>query len=223
MSPIRVAVFVALAAFMIPHHAAGGDVYFMTVYGSQRPVINRPCLSHTWATFIRISGDDTDPQKNQVQSFTISWLPQTLVIRSHDLRSEPGVNLNLQDTIAWCEKNRVEIEQFGPYQITPELWASACARREQLERGDLEYRSADVINLPFFRRACNCIYAVLDHDCREPAVRSVTLGFGHLASAQVARKLSPHIVGKGQTHPWVSELIGVCNYGSSGLPKLIKP
>jgi hypothetical protein len=220
---LRIRLIIALAIFALPVEAPAADLYFMTVYGAQRPIINRPKYTHTWATFIRLSGEGTDPRTYQAQAFTISWLPRTLEVRPLDLRAEPGINLNLQDTIAWCDKNRMEIAQFGPYQITPDLWLRAFRRLDRLESGELQYRASDLINAPRFQEACNCIYAVLDNDNRDPAFRPVTLGFGDIGSAFVARRLAASIIDRRRIHPWVSEMIGVRNYETPGLAVLLGP
>ncbi len=220
---MRAVLIIALAILALPADAPAADLYFMTVYGAQRPVINRPKYTHTWATFIRLSGEGDDPRRYRAQAFTISWLPRTLEVRPLDLRAEPGINLNLQDTIAWCDKNRMDIAQFGPYQIEPELWLRAFRRFDRLERGELQYRASDLINAPRFQEACNCIYAVLDNDNRDPAFRPVTLGFGDIGSAFVARRLAPSIIDRRSTYPWVSEMIGVRNYEAAGLAVLLGP
>jgi hypothetical protein len=220
----RLCLFIGFAALAIPGEAAAADYYFMTVYGAQRPIINRPRYAHTWATFIRLSGEGNDLRRYRAQSFTISWMPRTLDVHPLDLQPEPGINLNLRDTIDWCDKNRVEIAQLGPYQVDVDLWNLAFRRFDRLERGELMYRASDIFNRPGRKpEVCNCIYAVLDLDGRNPAFRPVTLGFGNIGSAFVARQLSCHIIEPRRTYPCVSEMIGVRNYDASDLATLLGP
>lgn len=206
--------FVALVVLAIGPPARGADLYFMTVYGAQRPVVNQPRYSHTWATFVRLTGNGPDPRRYTAQTITISWLPETLEVRPLELRAEPGVNLTQQQTAAWCEKYRMEIAQFGPYQIEPRLWELAFRRFDRLERGELMYRASDLFSRPNKKHpeVCNCIYAVLDLDGRDPAFRPVTLGFGYIGSAFVTRRLSPYIIDPDRTHPWVAGMSGTDNY-----------
>ena len=218
----RVTLLLALALLTIPSQASATDFYFMTVYGAERPVINRPKYSHTWATFIHLKGEGNDLRRYRAHAFTISWVPRTLEVRPLDLRPEPGINLHLQDTLAYCDKNRAEISQFGPYQIQPELWTLAFKRLVHLESGEHQYRAADIIN-PRTEDVSNCIYAVLDLEHRDPAFRPVTLGFGVIGSAFVARRLSTYMIEPKRTYPWVSEMIGVENYRCPPLAKLLGP
>jgi hypothetical protein len=208
---------ISLLAFAIwlaiPVAAEASDLYFMIVYGAQRPIINQPRYSHTWATFVKLSGEGADPRKYAARSITISWLPQTLEVRPLWVVAEPGVNLTHARTVAWCDQNGMEISQFGPYQIEPRLWELAYQRFQKMAEGEVMYRASDLLNRPGREpEVCNCIYAVLDLDGRDPAFRPVTLGFGEIGSAFVVRRLSQYIVCRKQTHPWVSEMVGACTY-----------
>lgn len=212
-----------IALFLLISPAAhADDLYFVTVYGAQRPVINQARFTHTWATFIRLSG----PNHSAVETFTIGWLPASLEVRPDRLRAEPGVNLAHEDTVAWCAKNRMQISQYGPYQAQPRLWELAIRRYSDLESGAIMYRASDLINRPGQNpEVCNCIYAVLDIDGRDPAIRVVSLGFGQRGSAFVARRLSRWMIDEHQTHPWVNEMIGRENYPTvrRGLGGLLAP
>ena len=203
---------IVVAALSAPSKSAAEDFYFMTVYGAQRPIINQARYTHTWATFIKLSGCGADLRTYRAESFTISWLPATLEVKPQRLRPEPGINLTLQQTLEQCDKNRMEVAQFGPYQIKPELYALAIRRFDQLERRELTNRASDLFNAKRTEETCNCIYAVLDIDGRDPTFRPVTLGFGDIGSAFVVRILSPYIVDRKQTYPCVTELIGASNY-----------
>lgn len=223
-SVARLSLFIGLAALAVPGEATAADYYFMTIYGAQRPIINRPRYTHTWATFIRVSGEGSDLRRYRAQQFTISWLPRTLEVRPLDLVPEPGANLTLRRTLAYCDDNRMEIAQLGPYQVDVDLWNLAFRRFDRLERGELMYRASDIFNRPGRQtEVCNCIYAVLDLDGRDPAFRPVTLGFGFIGSAFVARRLSSHIIEPRRTYPWVSDMIGVRNYDASDLATLLGP
>jgi hypothetical protein len=223
-SATRLIILIALATLGVPNESGATDYYFMTVYGAQRPVINRPRYAHTWATFIKVSGQGHDLRTYRAYSFTISWMPRTLEVNPLDFRAEPGINLTLKDTIAYCDRIRSEISQFGPYQVQPELWNQAFRRFDRLERRELMYRASDILNRPNREpEVTNCIYAVLDMDSRNPAFRPVTLGFGNIGSAFVARQLSCYIIEPRRTYPWVSDMIGVCNYEASDLAKMLGP
>jgi hypothetical protein len=218
---LRSTCLIVLALLASPPALRAGDVYFMTVYGAQRPVINQPRYTHTWATFIRLSGEGCELRQYTAQAFTISWLPATLKVRPSAIHPEPGVNLTLQKTLEWCAANRMETKQLGPYQISQDLWNLAFRRFDQLESGGMQYRASDLFNAGRSGGVCNCIYSVLDLEGRDPAFRPVTLGFGDLGSWFVARRLTPYIVNRRVTYPWVSDMIGVRNFPQVGLLDLL--
>jgi hypothetical protein len=197
---------------LLPGTAAAEDLYFVIVYGAQRRPINQPRYTHTWATFVHLNGCGPDPRTYQATFFTISWLPATLEIKPGRLRPEQGRNLTHAETVAWCEQNCMEIAQFGPYQTRPELFELCLHRWGHLERGEFQYRATDVLNGRAWREVCNCIYAVLDFDERDPAIRPVTFGFGYRASAFVTRRLQSWYSDGDREHHWVSEMIGAQTY-----------
>ena len=55
--------------------------------------------THTWATFIRAVGEGPDANNYALYQHTISWLPQSLDVRTWSLLPEPGVNLDLYQTL----------------------------------------------------------------------------------------------------------------------------
>lgn len=200
-----------LLAFGTPSPLRAEEIYFTTVYSAQRPILNLPHYTHTWATFVKLRRDQpTDPY--QVETFTISWLPETLVIKPRKIRGEKGVNLPPKETIAWCRENEMEIRQFGPFQIEKELFDLEKERWGVFERGERLYRASDIINAPAEETSCNCTYAVAAPVARQQWFRPVTLGFGYVAGAYVIRRFDGYVLDDTKTHPWVSDLIGVENF-----------
>jgi hypothetical protein len=196
---------------LTPASAPAEDLYFVTIYGAQRPIINQPRYTHTWVTLVHLCGAGCDPRTYRAESFTISWLSADLNVDPKKLKAQPGRNLTLQETLDWCAQNRMEVAQFGPYQCQPELYERMLLRWERLERGDMRYRASDLLN-GRGDEVCNCIYAVLDIDGRDRVFRPVTLGFGQRGSAFVARRLSQFMIDDGRKHLWVNEMIGRENY-----------
>jgi hypothetical protein len=78
------------AAFAtIASAAKGDDFYYVMIFGSQ----SKPKLlqyTHTWATFIRAVGDSPDANHYAVYQHTISWLPQSLDVRTWSLLPLPN-------------------------------------------------------------------------------------------------------------------------------------
>jgi hypothetical protein len=211
--PSRRGWVVALLLLLAPSAAVADDLYFITVYGAQRRPINQPRYTHTWVNLVHLNGCGPDVRSYRVEMFTISWLPADLEVKPAKLHTEPGRNLTHQETIAWCADNCMEIAQFGPYQICPTLYELMLIRYGKLASGTIQYRASDLLNLrKGIDEVCNCIYAVLDFEERDPAIRPITLGFGYKASAFVSRRLQPYYVNDGETYPWVSEMVGVSTY-----------
>ena len=76
----------------------GAEFYYVMVFGSQsQPKQLR--YTHTWATFIKATGEGADPNGYALESNTISWLPETLDVKVWRPWAEPGVNLDLYQTL----------------------------------------------------------------------------------------------------------------------------
>src|SRR3954454_23660419 len=96
---LRLSILSALAFLADPPSTArAGEVYYVMVFGSEsHPKQLR--YTHTWATFIKATGEGNDPNAYALESNTISWLPATLEVKVFRPRSEPGVNLDLYQTL----------------------------------------------------------------------------------------------------------------------------
>ena len=97
----------ALAQAAAPPAPLAMESYYVIVWGAQRPIINQPNHTHSWATFVRVAGDPAAPGSCRIDSFTVSWLPATLIVRPLKLHPEPGVNLELHRTFAWAINDRL--------------------------------------------------------------------------------------------------------------------
>src|SRR5205823_7231851 len=96
--------------------ARAAEFYYVTVFGSQRDA-TAPCLTHSFATFSRAVGAGPCAQNYRLESFTISWMPRTLQCCAYRLLPEPGVNLDLYQTLKWAADSGLRISAWGPYQI----------------------------------------------------------------------------------------------------------
>ena len=98
---IRFAVLAAVSLVLVspgPSLASATERYYVLIFGSQsQPKLLR--YTHTWATFIRAVGEGSDPNGYTLYHHTISWLPQTLEVRVWAPFPEPGVNLDLYETL----------------------------------------------------------------------------------------------------------------------------
>src|SRR5689334_15600040 len=70
------------------------EFYFVAIFGSES-VPKQVRYTHSWATFIKLSGCGSDLNTYRMEAFTISWMPATLEIRPLAPLPEKGVNLDL--------------------------------------------------------------------------------------------------------------------------------
>src|SRR5438270_13790364 len=103
---VRLSIVAALGFLAgAPSTARAGEVYYVMVFGSQsRPKQLR--YTHTWATFIKATGEGDDPNAYDLEYNTISWLPATLEVKVLRPWPEPGVNLDLYQTLRAMDVNR---------------------------------------------------------------------------------------------------------------------
>ncbi|WP_165246885.1 hypothetical protein [Paludisphaera soli] len=124
--------------------AAGAEVraqdrFYVVVFGAQ-PHPKQLRRTHAWATFVRVSGDPADPNAPCWQH-TISWLPATLEIRPLAAHPEPGVNLDLDRTLAVMRDYGAHTTAWGPIEIGPDLYNRSLAVKARLESGQVGYRA----------------------------------------------------------------------------------
>jgi hypothetical protein len=142
-----------------------GTHFYMVMFAAEsQPNLAR--TAHTFATFVR--------EDNGVltQELTVSWLPQMGYFGPNNsmppLATVPGRNYTLDQTIALSTGRRTSF--WGPYEITPQLYARAQQRVAFLNSGATSYKMTGVVfqhlrdnalrNMP--GGAINCIMAVSD-------------------------------------------------------------
>lgn len=135
--------------------AADGGRYF-AVFLSQQSVDNEIKLSHTFAVFLRATGESSPPRV--VETRTISWFPVSEIV-SLARPAEPGVNKTLENSLAWAEERGLQITVNGPLEIQPELYRRAAQQAERLNRGELQYKAFDRFGRD---KAKNCLHAIAD-------------------------------------------------------------
>ena len=78
--------------------------------------------THTWATFIKATGEGHDPNAYALEVHTISWLPATLEVRVLRPWPEPGVNLDLYQTLRVVYANGESVTMWGPFLVGQEVY-----------------------------------------------------------------------------------------------------
>lgn len=163
------------------------DTYYVMIFGAQRPVLKDPRHSHSFATFVRLGADGA------AEYFTISWLSLDGRVRPFELHAEPGRNWTLEETLQLCRENRMEVCNFGPYQIQPDLWRRAVEQKQWLESGNVRYKPMDEGSRD--GTVSNCIHAI-SYMAREPGqqvpyVFVMPANWGESGSYWIALTLRP--------------------------------
>jgi hypothetical protein len=203
--------------------AAAGDAYYVMIFGSEsEPKQLR--LTHTFATFIRATGEGSDPANYALTAHTISWLPRALDVRVRRLRPEPGVNLDLESTLRLVMRDGESVTMWGPYLISPLIYNRSIEVFNKLNSGSELYRAYDG---PLNDEISNCIHAVADVDPRYRRTRYPLNRVGKPASAYIAKKLLQRTSfdQAALDHGWLVPRLGLQRYpieyvGNQGPPRL---
>lgn len=187
-------VLVSLAASVLSFSPSGGSApavsespRYYAVFFSHESESNASRDSHTFATFVKTSGDGEE--LHVVESATISWLPASDTV-SIGRASEKGVNKTLEQTVAWAESHGYQIMVDGPFEIRPELYDRAVQQAAKLNRGELKYRAFDRFTRD---TAKNCFHAVADI-VEQPKRLQTGTAWGREATLMVVDHLKPYFV-----------------------------
>ena len=182
----RVGIWAWLAlATALGAEARGEDRFYVVVFGSQtRPKRLRD--THTWATFVRVSGDPADPDAHEVYQHTISWLPATLEIRTWRPHPEPGVNLDLAPTLDLVQSKGEGVTAWGPLEIGPEVYRRSLDVWSILLSGRVQYRA---ISTQYNLLISDCIHAVAAVDPQFGRDHYPLIRVGKPASRHIARQV----------------------------------
>jgi len=203
-----------LTCFAWGNVARAEERYYIILFGSQStPRLAR--FTHTWATFVKTSGEDPDHSKRHIDEiFTISWMPADLKVRALRARPQEGVNLDLESTLAHALE-RQRVSEWGPFEISPFIYNRAIERKAELESGAVRYKAVDP---SFGTRAAtisDCIHGISDIDPENGRLYYLeTRRFGEAAS----HWLGYQFVTRGQrvnlseNLDWLNERLGLDNY-----------
>lgn len=162
--------------------ARGDDAYYMVVFSSESSP-KRPRFCHTWVSYVRVVNDGPGPTFPRVASVhTISWLPATLDVRVFARDPEPGVNLDVDQTMAFALAQGQSVDVWAPMRISPDLYARSLAQWGRLQRREPLYQAID----PYGDDVYDCIHA-------NTAIDPV-FGQGHYPLIYVGKAAGEHIV-----------------------------
>ena len=198
-----------VAGFLVAGSAPADEFYYVVMFGSQTSPTD-PNTSHTFATFVRASGEGPCPTAYIVEDcFTISWLPTSLKVRTRALLPECGHNFDLHETMRYVLSEGERVSMWGPYRIDQELYDNAVRQVGVLESGQVRYKALDS-GYPT-DRVSNCIHAA-GSVTGGSRVRVLSPWFGVTASWVVLQTYRPHVLDTDQTHEWVYAYLGLDAY-----------
>jgi hypothetical protein len=166
--------------------ARAGEFYYSMIFGSQSSP-KQLQYTHTWAVFIKATGEGTDPNNYSLEYRTISWLPRTLEVHVWDLRPEPGVNLDLYATLAAMCANGESVTMWGPFIVLPQVYERAGRVASVLESGEAQYRAISGREILI----SDCIHAV--------AAVDPVFGRGHYPLIRIGKPASRYIARQAMT------------------------
>ena len=180
-----VALSMAIAFWAGAEPSRGAEHHYVMIFGSQsHPKQLR--YTHTWATFIRATGQGADPSGYAVEHHTISWYPAALRVQVWNPFPEPGVNFDLYQTIGVVSTTNQKIAMWGPFLIPPHVYARSIEVRRILESGIAQYRAIDT---PSNLLISDCIHAVAACDPMFGRRHYPLIRIGKPASRYIAQEI----------------------------------
>jgi hypothetical protein len=208
MTPHRLAWLALGILLTLPRAAAADELHYMIVFGSQRPSYFEANHTHSSAVFARAVCAEGGPRV--VESFAISWMPQSMQVRCGKLRPEPGVNLDIHATLRWALGDGQRVARWGPFLISPELYRRGLRQRAHLESGEVFYKTVDT-GFPT-RRVSNCIHGVSDLAHEAPRLRICAPTRGQAASYFITLSLGKYLLNPRQKQEWLMDALGLGCY-----------
>ena len=180
----RIVVSLGLLLGSLGGAARGSEFYYALIFGSEsNPKVLR--YTHTWATFVRAVGEGPDPAAYALQVHSISWLPQTLDVRVWRPWPEPGVNLDLYQTLDVVAANRESVTMWGPFIVGKDVYDKSLRVLQVIASGAARYRAIDS---PRDLLISDCIHAVAAVDPQFGRSHYPLIRIGKPASRFIARQ-----------------------------------
>jgi hypothetical protein len=165
--------------------STASDLYYLAVFSSQGSP-KSPNRTHNWG--VAVHARVGDGVGMIVSSEAISWMPRTMNINLLRLRTEPGLNLSHEQSLAHAARTGQRVSLWGVHQITPEAYQQFQRQRARLVTGQLAYQCLDTIGEAGNRRnAVNCVHALADFANILPHVPVAVQPYGDESAALIAQ------------------------------------
>jgi hypothetical protein len=206
--------FTALALALAAGPAAASDPpgtrYYFLLFGGQS-VPFKPRTAHTWATWVKATPTGAGPV--MLDCLTISWLPPDGRVHPLRLRSGPGHNFTLEETLAIMAGVNSQVSVWGPFEVDTNRYYLACQQAEVLSSGAVRFRTLD--SLGRNREVVHCVHAVTFADPAVSRYRQPVLRAGEPGTSTLAEKYLRNgaFVGGAATHDWLIPALGLDRSG----------
>lgn len=183
-----------------------GTRYYFLLFGGQS-VPFAPRTGHTWATWVKATPTGAGPV--MLDAMTISWLPPDGKVHPWRLRSGPGHNFTLDETLAIMAGVNSRVSMWGPFEVDETRYALACQQAARLTTGTVRFRSLD--SLGRNREVIHCVHAVTFADPAVSRYRQPVLRVGEPGTSKLAEKYLTNgaLVGGAVTHDWLIPALGL--------------
>ena len=207
-----------LAAIPVPPD----ERFYLLVFSSQS-VPKQAKYTHSWATVVRVrhptSGGQGGCQECDgggtpeiLAVDTISWMPADLEIDPLKFEVEPGVNLNLDQSLQHAVDTDQRITLWGgAFEIWHGLYHRFQVQKAFMESGQVGYQCIDSFGEARDGSGCGCIHAITDMDPRYDRGRYPLAFYGDAASRNILREImhAPVIIKPRTTHNWLIPALGL--------------
>jgi hypothetical protein len=196
-----------------------GEYHYVMVFGSQS-VPKRLRYTHTWATFLKATGEGGDPNAYALESNTISWLPETLEVKVLRPWPEPGVNLDLHQTLRAVYAKGEDVTMWGPFLVREVIYEKSLEVQRIIASGAPRYRA---ISTPRNLLVSDCIHAVAAVDPDFGRRHYPLIRIGKPASRFIAHQIMMRSPAKGieqelYDNSWLIPRLGLDRYPIEIIP-----
>ncbi len=175
----------SLACLLTAKSVQAEDRHFVLIFGSQSQP-KRLRNTHTWATFVRAVGEGEDPSNWTIYHHTISWLPRSLDVRVWNPFPEPGMNLDLYQTLDFVATKEERVTLWGPFLFPADVYERSLEIYRLAESGIPRYRA---ISTRANMLVSDCIHAVAAVDPIFGRNHYPLIRIGNPASRYMAREI----------------------------------
>jgi hypothetical protein len=190
--------------------APANERYYVIVFSSQStPKV--PRFTHTWATAIKATWVEGQAEPT-LETHTISWMPATLRIHTLSRRTEPGVNLGMQETIAAMKDTSQRVSMWGPFALRTSGYRRFLIQQQFMESHTIGYQCIDSRGeAGRTGNGCDCIHAITDMDPQFDRSRYPLRWYGEAGGRHIVEEVARRnaVLDARQTHDWLIPRLGL--------------